>query len=165
MPQKDMKNLTDISLRFIKPAEEAVNRLKERYQKELISVVLYGSVARGEEKETSDLDLFIVLKGPFRFVPKRREVYDLLSRITRDVVFSPMIMDEREVRKLQPIHFELYADGIILYDSGDFMRKILQRVGEIVNELGSTRYRTKDGCYGRILKKDMKKGEVIEVEL
>ena len=154
-----------ISPRFVKPAEEAVRQLKEKYQQDLISVVLYGSVARREEKETSDLDLFIVLKGPFRFVSKRREVYDLLSQITPDVFFSPMIMDENEVKKLQPIHFELYADGIVLYDSGDFMKKILRRVGEIIKELGSTRYRTGDGCYGWILKRDMKKGEVIEVEL
>lgn len=161
VPQKGSR----VSPRSIEIAKDAVKRLEEKYGSRLISVVLYGSFARGEERQTSDLDLFIVLKGPFRFVAMRREIYDLLSHIKTDFEFSPLVMEHTQFQKLQPIHFELYADGIILYDRNNFMDKIMNRVGEIIKNLSSTRYKTKGGCYGWILKKDIKKGEVIEVEL
>lgn len=146
-------------------AEEAVKKLKERYGGRLISVVLYGSVARGEDGPRSDLDLFIVLKGPFEFIPMRREVYDTVSKVRKRMDISPLIMDLEKVKKLQPIHFELYADGVILYDRDNTMKTILSKVGKIIKSLGSKRYRTKDGCYGWILKENIKPGEVIDIEL
>ena len=155
----------EIPRETLEAAHEAVRKLREKYRDRLVSVLLYGSVARGERKERSDLDLFIVLKGPFRFVPMRREVYDLLSGVKKGVEVSPLLMEVSEAKKLQPIYFELYADGIILYDKGHFMEDIMDRTGEIIKSLGSERYRTKDGCYGWILKKGMKRGDVVEAEL
>lgn len=146
-------------------AREAVEKLKEKYGERLISVILYGSVARGEDSPGSDLDLFIVLKEAFEFIPMRREVYDTVSKVRKGVVLSPLIMELEKVKKFQPIHFELYADGIILYDREDTMKKILSRVGEIIKTLGSKRYKTKDGCYGWILKEGIKSGEVVDIEL
>jgi len=143
----------------------AVEMLKKRYGDELVSVVFYGSWARGEQKERSDLDLLVVLEGPFNFVAKRREVYHLLSQVQAGVEISPLVMERKEMEKLQPIHFELSADGFILYDRAGFMSKILEKVGRIIRTIGSERYRTEDGCYGWILKKDLRPGEIIEVEL
>jgi len=144
---------------------DAIRKLKEKYRDRLVSTVLYGSWARGEQKPTSDVDLLVILEGPFRFVQARREIYLLVNSPVAQVQISPLVLESSQAMRLQPIHFELYADGKILYDKGNFMKNILQRVGEIIRNLGSERYRTRDGCYGWVLKKQMSPGEVIEVEL
>jgi len=40
-----------------------VERLKEEFGDNLVSVVLYGSVARGDYRPDSDIDLLLVLRG------------------------------------------------------------------------------------------------------
>ncbi|MEW6685729.1 MAG: nucleotidyltransferase domain-containing protein [Candidatus Edwardsbacteria bacterium] len=146
-------------------ARRSLKRILINFPERLISLVFYGSLARGESKESSDIDLFVVLKEPFEFIPTRREIYKLLNKGQKEVEISSLIMSKKEVTRIQPIHFELYADGIVLYDTEDFMKKILKRVSEIIAKLGSVRYRTQDRCYGWILKKDIKVGEIIEIEL
>ncbi len=46
--------------------EEFRERVKQLYGEKLAHIILYGSWARGEAKETSDIDLLIVLKGNVR---------------------------------------------------------------------------------------------------
>jgi predicted nucleotidyltransferase len=41
------------------------DRLKGCYGDDLAGVVLYGSVARGEDEEESDIDLLVLLKSEF----------------------------------------------------------------------------------------------------
>ena len=45
--------------------EECVQRLEDHYGDDLAGVVLYGSVARGEEEEESDIDLLVLLTSDF----------------------------------------------------------------------------------------------------
>ena len=45
-------------------AEEHKSRLKSLYGDELVELVLFGSYARGEEHEESDVDFAIVLRNP-----------------------------------------------------------------------------------------------------
>ncbi|MEM2550444.1 MAG: nucleotidyltransferase domain-containing protein, partial [Nitrososphaerota archaeon] len=52
-----------------------VERLLERFGSDLVSVVVYGSVARGEARRDSDVDLLIVLKGMPKGVFKRQELF------------------------------------------------------------------------------------------
>lgn len=43
--------------------EEFAERAQEELGSSLEKLVLYGSVARGEEREDSDVDVFVVVKG------------------------------------------------------------------------------------------------------
>jgi len=43
--------------------EALLNELKKRFGKRLVSLVVFGSVARGTMKSDSDLDLLIVAQG------------------------------------------------------------------------------------------------------
>lgn len=57
--------------------EEFKQKLEELYGDNLIDVILYGSYARGEEKEDSDIDLAIVIKGeirPFKEIDKMTSI-------------------------------------------------------------------------------------------
>jgi hypothetical protein len=49
-----------IQERYRKPVDEFVRKALERYEKKIDSIILFGSVARGEGKEDSDVDILVV---------------------------------------------------------------------------------------------------------
>ncbi|GFP35267.1 uncharacterized protein HKBW3S43_01059, partial [Candidatus Hakubella thermalkaliphila] len=67
--------------------------LQRNYQDKILQVVLFGSVARGECDQESDIDLLVVLKNGDRRL--RDEIsmasFDLILKY--DVILSPMVMD------------------------------------------------------------------------
>ena len=74
-------------------AHRFANALRERYGDALVDVRLFGSCARGEMREDSDVDVAVVL----RVVDGRtkRDVIDLASGIglEHDVLLSPTVLD------------------------------------------------------------------------
>lgn len=64
----------------IKPIiEEFKIRLRELYGKKLKNIILYGSWARGDAKEHSDIDLAVLLEGE---VNQGREIDRMIEIIT-----------------------------------------------------------------------------------
>ncbi|MDP3105008.1 MAG: nucleotidyltransferase domain-containing protein [Candidatus Methanoperedens sp.] len=64
----------------IKPIiEEFKTRLRELYGKKLKNIILYGSWARGDAKEHSDIDLAVLLEGE---VNQGREIDRMIEIIT-----------------------------------------------------------------------------------
>ena len=49
-----------IQERYRRPVEEFVRRALERYRDEIEGIILFGSVARGEGKEDSDVDILVI---------------------------------------------------------------------------------------------------------
>jgi predicted nucleotidyltransferase len=52
-----------IQERYRKPVVEFVRGALERYRDEIEGIILFGSVARGEGKEDSDVDVLAVTKN------------------------------------------------------------------------------------------------------
>ena len=52
-----------IQEQYRKPIEEFVRRALERYKDKIDAIILFGSVARGEGKEHSDIDILIIWAG------------------------------------------------------------------------------------------------------
>lgn len=48
---------------YITLLNNMVKIMKEEFKDDLISVVLYGSVARGDNRNDSDVDLLIIIKN------------------------------------------------------------------------------------------------------
>lgn len=77
---------------------EAFEEFAERAQKELgeslEKLVLYGSVARGEENEESDVDVFAVVDSE----EDKKELSDLAfeTGLDYEVSFSPIVKTEDE---------------------------------------------------------------------
>jgi predicted nucleotidyltransferase len=57
-----MNNITSISPSDLALAKEFVRRLAQEVDPQLFTVTLFGSRARGDADEESDLDLFVALK-------------------------------------------------------------------------------------------------------
>ncbi len=55
--------------------------LSEYYGARLKGVILYGSVARGEALQSSDIDLLVLLSPPLDYFAELRQIVDLLYPI------------------------------------------------------------------------------------
>jgi predicted nucleotidyltransferase len=65
--------------------------LKKLYGDNLHSVILYGSLARGEETEESDIDLIVVLKEMSDFWKEVRRIDELESSLEEKNSFGVLI--------------------------------------------------------------------------
>lgn len=68
-----------IQERYRKPIEEFVRMTSERYGDKIEDIILFGSVARGEGKEESDIDVLVVT--PVDRFRMRRELSDIVLDI------------------------------------------------------------------------------------
>ena len=89
------------------------------YGSNLDRVVLYGSYARGEETEDSDVDIAVILKGS-----ESSELHDLMTdmvvdyELEFDVVLSVITIDQvnyQEWRNALPFYKNIDKEGIILW--------------------------------------------------
>jgi len=86
---------------------EAVDRyvqgLGERLGSRLGRAILFGSRARGEGHEESDLDIAVVVRGPEREV--YRQVYNLAAELTMEydygVRLAPLLLSEETLEDLR----------------------------------------------------------------
>lgn len=104
--------------------KELVNRLYKRYGDDLLRMVLFGSKARNDFDEESDLDVLIVAKIPEveYWQQKRRIIYETYDLdLEYDVVLSLLIEDESEYLQMCKwdllINQNIQQDGIELWTS------------------------------------------------
>ena len=57
-----MSNI-QIQAKYIYAVEEFVRRGLEKYRNRIDNIILFGSVARGEAKEDSDIDILVIWNG------------------------------------------------------------------------------------------------------
>lgn len=147
----------------------AVESLQNRFGEDLEAVVLFGSSARGEAVELSDLDFFVVVHGlPEEPVKRRFVVYDAMTPVSkefkRDVSVIEIEADEIG-KQITPMLINIAHDGIILYDRTGRVGDLLRRVNKAVERAGLVRYRTSDGKYGWKPKQALKPGETFKLQL
>jgi len=152
--------------------EKLTKLLQEEFQDKLISVVLYGSVARGDNRKDSDIDLLLVIKDLPKTITERvilfdkveRKLDDYIMRLMDDgyyITFSPVLKTPEEAMRFSPIYMDMTEDAIILYDKNGFFRKVLEKIKKRLEELGFERvWLSKKVWYWR--KRDYKFGEIID---
>ncbi|MEM0037111.1 MAG: nucleotidyltransferase domain-containing protein, partial [Candidatus Korarchaeum sp.] len=126
-----------------------VESLKAKLGDNLVSVVLFGSVARGEADEGSDIDLLVVLESSSGSFGRRFDVFKEIEKelITSEprvelrrrglgALISPVPLTREEVMKHPPILLDILTDGIILYDKG-FIGEQLEELRERLKALGA----------------------------
>jgi len=114
-----MKQIEDISLTINQT--QALNELQRllRSQFEIVDLVLYGSVARSEADEESEIDTLVLTARPFtRF--ERHKITDMTFEINLqyNTNFSTMVIDneswERGIISVLPLHDFILNEGIQL---------------------------------------------------
>jgi predicted nucleotidyltransferase len=148
-----------------------VEALKDNLGEKLVSIILYGSTARGDVSEDSDIDLLIVLESLPESRLERLRILDDVEKELKSVeneynikiFFSPILKTVDEARKITPLYLDVVEDGIILFDRDDFMKKTIDRVRARLRELGARRIWRGRRWYW-MLKPEVKVGEVLETE-
>jgi Nucleotidyltransferase domain. len=147
--------------------------MKEEFKDDLISVVVYGSVARGDNRNDSDVDLLIIMKNlPKDSMLKRIRLFEtkVEDKLNLDeywkmgyyISLSPMLKTPEEAEKFSPLYLDMVYDAVILYDSNYFFTRILQKLRDRLKELGAERVRMGKKWYW-VLKKDSRFGETVEL--
>lgn len=135
-----------------KEIEKECKKIAQQYAKRignnLMALALFGSYARGDFDEESDLDLLLVAKRLPRNILKRQEFVSgpLLEIAKRK--FAVMARTKKEFSEGFPsIYLDLGMDAVILYDPQVFLTKKLERVRELIKEAGLRRVKLEEGEY------------------
>lgn len=163
-------------MRGYKEHKEILDKFKQllhtRFGDNLISLVLYGSVARGTAKQESDIDLLIILKDAPEVYYKRLEpVVDIELKLRKEafettamaLMFSSIILSKQEAMENRNIFLDMIDASIILYDKNNFFKNRLKELNKRLLQLGSKKIVLEDKTWYWNLKPDSAPGEVIEL--
>ena len=73
-------------------------------------VYLFGSFAKGDEREESDIDVAIILNNMTDFFSTQRELMRLRRKV--DLRIEPHPINEKDFNILNPFAFEIHQAGI-----------------------------------------------------
>ncbi len=155
---------------------ELVRLLREELKNALVSVVIFGSVARNQAKTDSDTDVLIVSSAFEKGMTSRMErlvkvigqleltePFTNLERrgINTWVQFHPLTKDEAKTNRA--IYLDMTEDAVIVFDEDNFMKNILENLRKKLRLIGAKRVFLEDGSWYWDLKPGIKRGEVVEL--
>ena len=76
--------------------------LQEHYGPSLEGVLIYGSVARGEDETGSDIDLLVLLKNPFDYFQELWQIINLLYTVQ---------LESEDLISAKPVAKEAFESG------------------------------------------------------
>lgn len=158
---------------FSRLAEELTTASLAFYGERLLSVALFGSVARGTPRPDSDLDVLLVVDpvpdGRIARMTEFQAVEEWLRPLLKEmgsngyhVELSPVIKTPAEVQQRSPLLLDLTEDARILYDPDGFLRGELDALADRLRELGARRIWSGNAWHWD-LKPDYQVGEVFEL--
>jgi predicted nucleotidyltransferase len=145
--------------------------LHAHYGARLVSVAVFGSVARGTQREDSDIDFLVVAHDLPRgrtarvaeFLPVERRLEPRLAPPRPEllpIALSPVFKTPEEVEAGSPLFLDMVEDARIVHDADSFLEKRLERLRQRLIALGSRRVWRGNTWYW-LLKPDLAPGETI----
>ena len=158
---------------FCKIQQALQKGVKAHYGDRLVSVVFFGSAARGAQNYDSDLDFLIVCDdlppGRMKRVKEFEEIENALQPPMEKakqqgchIRLSPIFKTRDEAIKGSPIFLDMVEDAEIAYDRDCFFANILAGMKKRLAALGARRVWRGNAWYWD-LKPDFKPGEVFEI--
>lgn len=135
----------------------------------LVSIVLFGSFARGDATAGSDVDLLVVARGfPRRLSERRAELLTLYAPVREAgqlpaIEWNIVAKTPEEARTHSPLYLDIVEDGRILFDADGFFADILGQMRARMRELGSRRVFLPDGSWYWDLKPDFRFGDEVRI--
>ena len=151
-----------------------VRLLKENYKEDLISIILFGSVARGKWNNESDIDLFIIFSNKSSI---RTAINNQLKKIISDYERKTKLKNSKDNRlfstiqdislllkdlnTFRTIFYDIAMDGIIIFDREQTGFQFLKKIKKRIEEKGLKRVFIKENDY--YWERNVKFGEIIEL--
>ena len=128
--------------------QELTLRCVEALGSNLVALAFFGSWARGEELEWSDIDVLLIArelpKHPFE---RNRLVYEPIENWVekpRSISILARTVEEFTT-DVTPLHLDLAADAIVFYDPEGFLTSKLTTVQGLIKEASLARERDSNG--------------------
>lgn len=154
---------------FRRAIEAAVTAWCAELSESLLSIVLFGSVARGTAHAGSDIDLLLVATGfPRSLRDRRRPLLEIWERARAKeglpaIEWNLVTKSPEEAAVHSPLYLDLVEDAVFILDRNGLIANVLAEMRERMRELGSRRvYLDRDHWYWD-LKPDYRFGEVVEI--
>jgi len=137
--------------------KEVVQSLIGEHGSKIVGVALFGSAARGEGNERSDLDFLVVVREwPWSLERRRllyKPIYDAVNGGAETIRDATVIdVDEKDVMndelEVTPLLLNIAWDAKVLYDPEGKLARFVGKVKKLIDAAGLERYRTGEGKYG-----------------
>lgn len=148
----------------------------DRLGDSLLTIVLYGSVARGTASPTSDIDLLIIQREasssyyerlePVLEVERALRDSEVFQVVARESLFPPvsfLLLSEEEAQENRYIFLDMVEEAVVLFEQDRFFTKRMEKLRRRLKELGAKRIILPDGSWYWDLKPDLVVGEVFEL--
>jgi len=119
---------------------EFLNKCKEKFGDDLISIILFGSYARGTATEYSDIDLLVIVKNlPERRIDRHKVLRDevLYFIFKYGVNISPILIKPTDLlpKEINPLMYGILTGYKIIYDKNDFWKNYIEKIKPIVKRM------------------------------
>ncbi len=146
---------------------------RDHYGPRLVSLALFGSVARGTARPDSDVDVLVIAEelpdgriaraSDFREVERSLEPWMHTARRAGLMpLLSPVFKTAAEIAQGTPLLLDMIDDARVLYDREGYLQRALDRLRRRLDELGARRIWRGDAWVWD-LKPDYVPGEVFEL--
>lgn len=150
-----------------KAVESLRESLRDLKEPTIKAVLLFGSRARGESGERSDVDLLVLHEGLEieDAVMRRRRLYNLLREALGREFEDITVVDMEAEHFFKPgeitsLLLNVYWDSVVVYDGACVVESFLRRVREKIVKSGLKRVR--DGkAYYWVLPKPLKEVKIL----
>jgi len=140
----------DLNATLLSLAHRYATAAQETLGDNLISIALYGSVARGQATPSSDIDLFVVLQeAPSGMLARRRRLQPVRDSLTSELEdlwmqgiyadFIEVIRSRTEAQQFHPLYLDMSQEAVLLYDRDQFLHTLLEKVRERLQRAGAQR--------------------------
>lgn len=122
---------------------EVIVALKQRLGDSLVAIVLFGSRARGEAGEASDWDLLVIAHQlPDKAMERHIALKSMLPVEWRGHVSMLAKTPQEFEARLPSLYLDIALDGLVLYDTGEYITERLARLRRLVQKQGLRREST-----------------------
>ncbi|WP_068861152.1 nucleotidyltransferase domain-containing protein [Thermodesulfovibrio sp. N1] len=108
---------------------ELIEKIKVLYKENLIAIVLFGSAARGDFSQSSDIDLLLILKDSIE--SKRQRILDFYEKVGYEFenhFLSPIILTQKELSEYFPFCVGILKDHKVLYDDENIVGELIKMI-------------------------------------
>lgn len=112
---------------------ELLTVIKRKFKRDLLSIVLYGSIVKGNFKSTSDIDILVICRSPARdWRAQDEQILELTEHIELKYgtpIHMILVSNEEisgAIESVSPLMLEIYGANEIIYDKNKFFEQIME---------------------------------------